>query len=88
MLVNEEDPVKARLVDDRINALLAQANLVIARRIAAEGGNYLDLLIDGGEFDGARPVDRDPRPARQRPHPRSAAAGAAAGAAARLARPR
>ena len=50
MLVNEEDPVKARLVDDRITALLAQANLVIARRIADEGGKYLDLLIDGGKF--------------------------------------
>ncbi len=28
--------------------LLAQANLAIARRIAAEGGHYLNLLIDGG----------------------------------------
>ena len=39
VLVNEEDPLKAQLVDDRINSLLAQANLVIARRIAAEGGS-------------------------------------------------
>lgn len=50
ILVNEEDPVKAQLVDDRISALLAQANLAIARRIALEGGRYLKLLIDGGEF--------------------------------------
>ncbi|MEX2106979.1 MAG: ABC transporter permease [Solirubrobacterales bacterium] len=50
VLVNEEDPVKAQLVDDRITALLAQANLAIARRIAGEGGRYLDLLIDGGDF--------------------------------------
>jgi hypothetical protein len=50
ILVNEEDPVKAQLVDDRISALLAQANLAIARRVAAEGGRYLNLLIDGGQF--------------------------------------
>jgi hypothetical protein len=50
VLVNQEDPVKAQLVDERISTLLAQANLAIARRIAIEGGNYLDLLIDGGKF--------------------------------------
>jgi len=50
VLVNQEDPVKARLVDERISTLMAQANLAIARRIAIEGGNYLDLLIDGGRF--------------------------------------
>lgn len=50
VIVNEEDPVKARLVNDRIDALLAQANLVIARRIAAEGGKFLSLVLDGGEI--------------------------------------
>ena len=50
MIVNEEDPVKAQLVNDRINALLAQANLVIAKQIADEGGKYLGLIINGGEF--------------------------------------
>ena len=50
VLVNEEDPVKAQLVDERISTLLAQANLAIARRIATEGGHYLSLLIDGGNF--------------------------------------
>jgi ABC-2 type transport system permease protein len=50
VLVNEEDPVKAQLVDERITTLLAQANLAIARRIAIEGGHYLNLLIDGGNF--------------------------------------
>ncbi len=44
VLVNEENPVKAELVNERISALLAQANLAIARRIAAEGGRYLRLL--------------------------------------------
>lgn len=48
VLVNEEDPVKARLVDERISTLLAQANLAIAKRIAREGGHYIDLVINGG----------------------------------------
>ncbi len=51
VMVNEEDPVKARLVDDRISALLGQANLFIARRIAGESGRYLNLVVDGGSFD-------------------------------------
>jgi ABC-2 family transporter protein len=50
VLVNEENAVKAELVDDRITSLLAQANLAIARRIGAEGGRYLSLLVDGGQF--------------------------------------
>jgi ABC-2 family transporter protein len=51
VLVNEEDPIKSELVKDRIETLLAQANLAIARRIAAEGGHYLGLLIDGGKLE-------------------------------------
>jgi ABC-2 type transport system permease protein len=50
VIVNEEDPVKARLVNDRINSLLTQANLVIARQIAGEGGKFLGLVLDGGQF--------------------------------------
>jgi ABC-type transport system involved in cytochrome c biogenesis permease component len=50
VLVNEENAVKAELVDDRITTLLAQANLAIARRIGAEGGHYLDLIVNGGDF--------------------------------------
>jgi ABC-2 type transport system permease protein len=48
VIVNEEDPLKARLVDDRISSLLAQANLAIARRMAAEGSRSLDLVVNGG----------------------------------------
>jgi ABC-type transport system involved in cytochrome c biogenesis permease component len=51
VVVNEEDPIKARLVDDRIAALLAQANLAIARRIAAEGGRSVDLVVNGGTVE-------------------------------------
>jgi hypothetical protein len=50
VLVNRENPVKAQLVDERISTLLAQANSAIARRIAGEGGRYLNLLIEGGQF--------------------------------------
>jgi ABC-2 type transport system permease protein len=51
VIVNEEDPLKAQVVDDRIESLLAQANLLIAKRIAAEGGRYLDLVVNGGTYD-------------------------------------
>jgi ABC-2 family transporter protein len=51
VLVNEDDPVKAQLVDDRIQALVTEANLVLSQRISEEAANYLDLLIEGGRFD-------------------------------------
>jgi ABC-type transport system involved in cytochrome c biogenesis permease component len=51
VIVNQEDPVKARLVDDRIDALLGRANLTVARQIATEGGRYLGLVVDGGSFE-------------------------------------
>jgi ABC-type transport system involved in cytochrome c biogenesis permease component len=58
VIVNEEDPLKAQVVDDRITALLAQANLFIAKQIAKEGGRYLNLVVDGGDFDVlGRPVE-------------------------------
>jgi ABC-2 type transport system permease protein len=50
VIVNEEDPVKARLVNDRINSLLTQANLVIARQISHEGGKFVGLVVHGGQF--------------------------------------
>jgi ABC-2 type transport system permease protein len=51
VIVNEEDPVKAQLVNDRVDSLLAQANLAIARQIATAGGKYLNLLVNGGQFE-------------------------------------
>jgi ABC-type multidrug transport system permease subunit len=59
VLINEEDPVKARLVNDRIDSLMAQANLLVARKIAGEGSRFLGLLIDGGQFQvlgGSYPI--------------------------------
>jgi ABC-2 type transport system permease protein len=51
VLVNEDDPVKASLVDDRISALVTEANLILSQRISDEAASYLDLLIEGGVFD-------------------------------------
>jgi len=51
VLVNEDDPVKADLVDDRIQALVTEANLILSQRISDQAAGYLDLLIEGGTFD-------------------------------------
>ncbi len=51
VLVNEEDPIKARVVDDRITALVTQANLLIAKQVSKQAASYLDLLVTGGDFD-------------------------------------
>ena len=51
VLVNEEDPVKGQLVDDRIQALITEANLQIAERVSGQAGSYIDILIEGGTFE-------------------------------------
>jgi ABC-type multidrug transport system permease subunit len=48
VIVNQEDPIKARLVDDRISSLLAEANLKIAREVASVSTHYLKLIQRGG----------------------------------------
>jgi len=48
--VNEDDPLKARLVDDRIKSLITEANLVLSDEISAQLLTYLDVLVEGGEF--------------------------------------
>ena len=50
MIVNQEDPVQQRLVDDRITTLLAEANLRIAREVGRVASGYLDLILNGGEL--------------------------------------
>ncbi|MGH2982364.1 MAG: ABC transporter permease, partial [Solirubrobacterales bacterium] len=50
VIVNQEDPVKQRLVDDRITALLSEANLKIAREVARISTRYLDLIQTGGSL--------------------------------------
>src|SRR5436190_4312979 len=51
VLVNEEDPVKAGLVDDRISSLVTQANLKITKQVTRISANYLALLLRGGNFN-------------------------------------
>ena len=41
VLVNEEDPVKGQLVDERIDSLLSDANLRISQRISDVSIGYL-----------------------------------------------
>lgn len=50
VIVNEEDPVKAQLVEDRISTLITEANLIVSRQISESSAGYLDLLLEGGEF--------------------------------------
>jgi ABC-type multidrug transport system permease subunit len=50
VLVNEDDPVKAQLVDDRIQALVTEANLILSQRISESSEVYLDTLVEGGSF--------------------------------------
>jgi ABC-2 type transport system permease protein len=50
VLVNEEDPLKAQLVEDRIDSLVTEANLLISQRVSDQAAGYLDLLVEGGDF--------------------------------------
>jgi ABC-2 type transport system permease protein len=51
VIVNQEDPVKERLVDDRITSLLSEANLKIAREVARISTKYLGLIQRGGSLN-------------------------------------
>lgn len=51
VIVNEEDPVKGRLVDDRISSLIIRANLEVSTQFTTTLLDYLDLLLKGGQFD-------------------------------------
>jgi ABC-type multidrug transport system permease subunit len=48
VLLNEEDPVKARLVDDTISSLVAQQNRRLSRALIKTNLQYLQLLLKGG----------------------------------------
>jgi ABC-2 family transporter protein len=37
-------------VDDRISALITEANLILSERVSEQAAEYLDLLVKGGEF--------------------------------------
>jgi ABC-type multidrug transport system permease subunit len=51
VLVNEDDPLKAQLVDDRIQALITEANLIVSQQVSEQASVYLDALIQGGTFE-------------------------------------
>ena len=50
VIVNQEDPVKGRLVDDRIRGLLTEANLRLSHEFSNVTLDYLGLLLRGGTF--------------------------------------
>jgi ABC-type multidrug transport system permease subunit len=48
LLVNQEDPVKGRLVDDAIASVVAAQNRRLSRALIKENLQYLQLLLRGG----------------------------------------
>jgi ABC-2 type transport system permease protein len=48
LLVNQEDPVKGRLVDDAIASVVAEQNRRLSRALVQENLRYLQLLLRGG----------------------------------------
>ena len=51
VLVNQDDPLKAQIVDDRISSLLNTANLLLSDKITDVAVNYEQLLANGGQFE-------------------------------------
>ncbi len=51
VIVNNDDPLKAQVVDDRIRSLLTQANLLISEKISNVAGDYERILANGGSFE-------------------------------------
>jgi ABC-type multidrug transport system permease subunit len=48
VLVNEEDPIKGRLVDDTISSMLAHESQRVSRALTRTNLRYLELLLAGG----------------------------------------
>jgi len=51
IIVNGSSAVENQIVDDRIDAMLAEANQLIAARLAEGAREYLDLILQGGNFN-------------------------------------
>ena len=51
VIVNNDDPLKAQVVDDRIRSLLTQANLLLSEKISNVAGNYEQILANGGSVE-------------------------------------
>ena len=48
VLLNEEDPVKGRIVDDALSSLVAEQNRRLSRALIKTNLQYLQLLLKGG----------------------------------------
>jgi ABC-2 type transport system permease protein len=51
LLVNEEDPVKGRLVDDSISSVVAAENRRVSQALVKNNLQYLELLLKGGSVN-------------------------------------
>lgn len=51
VIVNGSDTVESQVTDDRIDAMLSEANLLLAKRLSEGAKQYLDLILKGGSFD-------------------------------------
>jgi ABC-type multidrug transport system permease subunit len=51
LLVNEEDPVKGRLVDDSISSVVAAENRRVSQALVRNNLQYLELLLKGGSVN-------------------------------------
>ena len=51
VIVNEEDPLKARLVDDTISSVLADANQRVSEALTKTTIDYLNVVLTGGTVD-------------------------------------
>jgi ABC-2 type transport system permease protein len=49
--VNEEDPLKKRLVEDTLTSLIADANKRLSREFTKTAVRYLNLILEGGELN-------------------------------------
>lgn len=47
---NAEDPIKAQYVESTVDARLGDANQALSERLTKIAAQYLDLLLQGGEF--------------------------------------
>jgi ABC-type multidrug transport system permease subunit len=50
VILNNDDPLKAEVVNDRISSLLTQANLLLSSKISDVASNYERILANGGQF--------------------------------------
>lgn len=51
VVVNGSDTVANQVTDDRIDAMLGEANLLLAKRLSEAANQYLDLILRGGDFN-------------------------------------